>query len=59
MIEKAKAVEVAGVIQAKRDLGCKSPYDPLVVQERAAGTKGRFWDVLGGYAPHQGTYNKQ
>ena len=56
VIEKAKAVEVASVIQQKRDLGCKSNYEPTVMEEQAATVVKRFWEVLGGEADYQGEF---
>ena len=56
VIEKAKAIEVAGVIQQKRDLGCKAAMEPLIVEESdVRSSKARkFWQVLGGAGVYQG-----
>ena len=58
MFVPPQALELAGQIYQKRDLGCKASTEPIVIQERkqdtAAGKK--FWDSLGGYNQYQGMW---
>lgn len=55
VIEKSKALDLATQICQKKDLGCKSCSEPVVIpegkQESAAGN--RFWEALGGLAEYQ------
>jgi supervillin len=55
VIEKAKASEVASYVQQKRDLGCQSATEPIVVnettQDNPAGKK--FWSALGEIGAYQ------
>ncbi|XP_041099905.1 supervillin-like [Polyodon spathula] len=56
VIEKAKASELAGFIQTKRDLGCRAAYVQTIEEgintHSHAGRE--FWKLLGGQSNYQG-----
>ncbi|RXM35766.1 Supervillin [Acipenser ruthenus] len=56
VIEKAKASELAGFIQTKRDLGCRAAYVQTIEEgintHSHAGRE--FWKLLGGESNYQG-----
>uniref|UniRef100_UPI00358EB31C supervillin-like isoform X2 n=1 Tax=Myxine glutinosa TaxID=7769 RepID=UPI00358EB31C len=57
VIEKAKASDLAALIQTKRDLGCRAP-NITIIEEGINCTSNRarnFWDLLQGRAPYTGT----
>lgn len=51
-----QATEIGSIIQQKRDLGCKTVQEPVLLREdkqiMAAGRT--FWDLLGGKKTYQG-----
>ena len=49
--------QVASTIQQKKDLGCKTPFDPITVYEsKSLGSSAKeFWQHLGGFRKYQGT----
>ncbi|XP_066305316.1 uncharacterized protein [Branchiostoma lanceolatum] len=55
VIEKAKSAEIASVVQAKKDLGCKASTLINLEEPRKELHKAKpFWKALGGKADYQG-----
>ncbi|XP_015263604.1 PREDICTED: supervillin isoform X3 [Gekko japonicus] len=55
VIEKAKASELATLIQTKRELGCRAPYVQTVEEgiNTQSHTAREFWKLLGGQTSYQ------
>ncbi|KAJ8396111.1 hypothetical protein AAFF_G00021840 [Aldrovandia affinis] len=55
VIERAKASELAGFIQTKRDLGCRASEAQTIEEGPDAGSQAatEFWNILGGQASYQ------
>ncbi|KAM6449258.1 supervillin isoform 6-T6 [Liasis olivaceus] len=55
VIEKAKASELAALIQTKRELGCRAPYVQTIEEDINTRTHAakEFWKLLGGQTNYQ------
>ncbi|ELU02277.1 hypothetical protein CAPTEDRAFT_139004, partial [Capitella teleta] len=55
VIERAKAAEVTAQIHQKRELGCKCPREPVLIEEAKNQSNETFWELLGGEKPYPGS----